>query len=81
MPKIRRQNLPPQLLDHLADRVRLRQVSADDLIALRDWLDSNPEVPVGDWYKTFENFSICGKGELIKTLLSKQQSPIGEDLS
>ena len=66
--------------DHLADRVRLRQISADDLIALRDWLDSNPEVPAEDWFKSFENFSICGKGELIKTLLSKKQTPIGQEL-
>jgi len=80
MPKIRRQDLPQQLMDHLADRVGLRQISSDDLIALRDWLDSNPEVPLGDWFKTFENFAICGKGELIKTLLSKTQSPIGEEL-
>jgi hypothetical protein len=34
-------------LDHLADRVRLRQIAANDLIALRDWLDTNPEVPAG----------------------------------
>ena len=80
MPKIRRENLPQQLMEHLADRVRLRQISAGDLIALRDWLDGNPEVPVGDWFRTFENFSICGKGELIKTLLSNQQSPIGEEI-
>ena len=80
MPKIRRQNLPQRLMDHLADRVRLRQISAADLIALRDWLDSNPEVPAGDWFKGFENFFICGRGELIKTLLSKQQSPIGEEM-
>ena len=67
-------------MDHLADRVRLRELSASDLIALRDWLDSDPQVPVGDWFKTFGNFSLCGKGELIKTLLSKQQSPLGEEL-
>ena len=28
MPRIRRQNLPPRLMDHLADRVRLRQICA-----------------------------------------------------
>ncbi len=67
-------------MDHLADRVRLRQISADDLISLRDWLDGNPEAPPSDWFKKFANFTICGKGELIKTLLSKQQSPIGEEL-
>lgn len=80
MPKVRRQNLPQRLMDHLLDRVSLRQVSADDLIALRDWLDSNPEVPAGNWFKTFDNFVICGKGELVKTVLSKDQSPIGEEL-
>ena len=80
MPKIRRRNLPPRLMEHLADRVRLREVAADDLIALRDWLDSSPEVPVGEWFKTFENFTVCGKGELISTLLSKQQSPFGEKI-
>ena len=81
MLKIKRQNLPQQLMDHLADRVRLRRISANDLITLRDWLDRNPEVPAGDWFKTFENFTICGKGELIKTLLAKQQSRIGQELS
>ncbi len=78
MPKIRRTNLPPQLLDHLADRTALREIGADDLIALRDWLDTNPEVPAGDWFKSFENFFLCGRGQLIKTLLSKRQSPLGE---
>ena len=80
MPQIRRQDLPQRLLDHLTDRVRLRQISADDLIALRDWLDTRPEVPAEDWFKTFDNFFICGKGELIKTLLSREQTPIGEKL-
>lgn len=81
MPKIKRHKLPPKLLDHLAERVRLREVSSDDLIALRDWLDTNPEVPAGDWFKSFANFFLCGRGDLIKTLLSKQQSPLGEKVS
>lgn len=67
-------------MDHLADRIRLRQISADELIALRDWLDTNPEVPTGDWFRTFENFFLCGKGELIKTMLSRQQSPLGKEV-
>src|SRR5947207_8588261 len=81
MPKIRRQNLPQRLMDHLVDRVRLRQISADDLIALRDWLDTNPEVPAQDWFKRFEKFSICGKGEMIKTLLTKSKLPSGRNFS
>ena len=68
-------------MEHLADRVRLREISAADLIALRDWLDSNPEVPISDWFRRFDNFVICGKGELIRTVLSKQQSPFGTEVS
>jgi ribosomal protein S18 acetylase RimI-like enzyme len=45
MPKIRRQNLPPALLDHLLDRIRSREISADQLGLFADWLDSEPEVP------------------------------------
>ena len=80
MPKVKRRNLPRKLLDHLADRVRLREISPDDIIALRNWLDANPEVPSHDWFKTFENFYLCGKGELIKTILTRRQSPMGEEL-
>ena len=80
MPKIRRQSLPQQLMEHLIDRVGLREISAEDLIALRNWLDSNPQVPVGPWFKRFDRFSLCGRGELIKTLLSRKQSPVGEQV-
>jgi len=80
MPRIRRQNLPPALLDHLQDRVRLREISGNDLIALRDWLDTNPQVPASDWFKTFPNFFVCGRAELIVTLLSKNQTPVGQEI-
>jgi hypothetical protein len=80
MPKIRRQNLPPQLFAHLADRVLLREISSDDLIKLRDWLDTNPEVPARDWFKRFDHFYVCGSGELIKTLLTEQQTPVGDEV-
>ncbi len=79
MPRIRRQNLPPTLLEHLQDRVRLRETSGDDL-SLRDWLDTNPEVPASDWFKTFHNFFVCGRGELIRTLLTKNQTPVGHEI-
>jgi len=49
MPKIRRQNLPPALLNHLLARIKDRQISADQLGQLADWLDSEPEVPEGRW--------------------------------
>ena len=80
MPKIRRRNVPQNLIEHLADRVRLREVSVSDLIVLRDWLDTNPKVPENDWFKAFKNFYLCGKGELVKTVLTKKQSVVGEEV-
>jgi hypothetical protein len=80
MPRVRRANLPPELLRHLADRVRQRGVSIDDLASLRRWLDGNPEVPSGDWFKRFDSFILCGQGELVKTALPQGRLPFGEEV-
>lgn len=47
MPQVRRQNLPPRLLDHLLDRIDDRNISAAELGLLANWLGTNPEVPEG----------------------------------
>jgi ribosomal protein S18 acetylase RimI-like enzyme len=51
MPEVRRQNLPPALLQHLLDRIQQREISASQLGLLATWLDQNPEVPPGRWFK------------------------------
>ena len=78
MPRIRRHNLPPRLLDHLLDRVSRRNISADQLGLLADWLTAEPEVPAGKWFKTFPGMTVCGEGELIKTFLQPGQIATGE---
>ena len=80
MPKIRRQNLPPALLHHLLDRIRSREISTEQLGALADWLDTEPEVPNGKWFKRFPAMIVCGEGELIKTFLTAGQAPIGNEV-
>ena len=80
MPKIRRRNLPPALLDHLLDRVRAREISPDQLGELAQWLDSEPEVPTGKWFKRFRGMIACGEGELMKTFLRVGQAASGEEL-
>lgn len=80
MPKIRRHNLSPALLNHLLDRIRLREISAEQLGLLADWLDAEPEVPEGKWFKRFPGMSVCGEGELVKTFLAANQIPIGTEL-
>jgi hypothetical protein len=63
MPKIQWTNLPPALRDHLFDRVREREISAEDLYRLKQWRESEPEAPDGLWYKDFGTFKVCGEGQ------------------
>jgi len=79
MPKIRRQNLPPALLNHLLDRIRSREISSDQLGELADWLDTQPDVPNGKWFKRFSGMTVCGEGELVKTFLTADQLPSGKE--
>lgn len=81
MPRIRRHHLPPFLLDHLLDRVRRRNVSADQLGLVANWLSTEPEVPGGPWFKKFPGLIVCGEGELIKTFLQPGQIATGKELS
>ena len=78
MPKVRRENIPPALFQHLLDRIQSRKISADQLAHLARWLDTEPEVPAGQWYKRFSGMTVCGEGELIKTFLLPGQHPKGK---
>jgi hypothetical protein len=75
MPRIDKwANLPPASRQHLIDRMRDRAVGIPDLNRLRLWIDTNPEVPEGDWYKDFGSFKICGIGSVPKTFLLRGQA-------
>lgn len=80
MPKIRREKLPERLLIHLLTRVRERSISHEQLILLSQWLDAEPEVPAGRWFKRFSGFTVCGEGELVKTFLLASQAPDGQEI-
>lgn len=80
MPKIERwDNIPQNVRNHLLDRMRDRSISVADLNQLRLWIESQPEVPEGHWYKDFGSFKICGRGSFPKTFLLRGQ-PKGEPL-
>ena len=81
MPKIRRQNLPPALLHHLLDRIRSREISADQLGLFAEWLDTEPKVPDEKWFKRFPAMTVYAQGDLVKTFLTAQQLPIGKEIS
>ena len=80
MPEIRRANLPPALLAHLLERIQQRQISAEQLGLLAAWLDTQPEVPSGRWFKCFPGMTVCGEGELVKTFLVAGQLPSGAEV-
>ena len=80
MPKIRRRDLPPALLDHLLERIRSREINADQLGALAEWLDTEPEVPNGKWFKRFSAMTVCREGELVKTFLTATQVATGKEI-
>lgn len=81
MPKIARwADLPPNVRQHLVDRMRDRSITISDLNQLRLWIESQPDVPEGDWYKDFGSFKICGEGGFPKTFLLKGQAAKGEPL-
>jgi hypothetical protein len=80
MPNIRRHKLPQPLLVHLLTRMRQRNISYEQLTLFARWLDTEPEVAEGKWFKRFPGFTICGEGELVKTFLVPGQAPEGREI-
>jgi hypothetical protein len=72
--------LPQAVRDHLADRMRDRNISIHDLNHLRIWMESKPDVPEGLWYKDFGSFKLCEEGKYPKTFLLAGQVAKGERL-
>ena len=80
MPRIRRKRIPDALMAHLIQRVREREISTSQLGLLARWLDTEPEVPEGRWFKRFPEMIVCGEGDLVKTFLIEGQIPTGTEI-
>ena len=80
MPRIQRERIPEALMAHLVKRVRQREISTAHLGLFARWLDADPEVPEGPWFKRFPEMIVCGEGALIKTFLRVGQVPAGEEV-
>lgn len=78
MPRVRRQDLPPALFQHLLERIHGRKIAARQLELLATWLDTEPDVPDGEWYKRFSGMTVCGEGALIKAFLLPGQAAKGK---
>ena len=77
MPRVRRKDVPPALFQPLLERIQERHIDARQLELLAAWLDREPEVPEGPWYRAFPGMTVCGEGELVKTFLLPGQAAKG----
>lgn len=67
-------------MGHLVQRYRDGRISVSDFEELKEWLESEPEVPAGMWYKRFAKFTLAGESELPKTFLTPEMHPKGEEV-
>ena len=81
MPRIQRERIPDALMAHLVRRIRDREISTEQLGLFARWLDTDPEVPEGQWFKPFPELIVCGESTLIKTFLRAGQVPMGEEVN
>jgi hypothetical protein len=79
MPKI---ELPPPkgALDHLVKRYREGRISSSDFLELKHWLESDPDVPEGKWYKRFKSGILAGDGKRVSTFLEPGMTVKGEEI-
>lgn len=81
MPKLKSwREFPAHVRDHLIQRMQDREITAEDLNRLRLWTETNPEVPIDEWYKDLGSFKICGRGARPTTFLLPSQAAKGKKL-
>ena len=76
-----KRRIPDALMAHLVRRIRDREISTAQLGLFSRWLDTDPEVPRGQWFKRFPELIVCGEGALVKTFLRPGQVPAGEEVT
>ncbi len=72
---------PPRgVLAHLTQRFRDGRIGASDFLELKHWLETDPDVPPGKWYKRFKTFTLAGEGEMPLTILTTGMAVQGEEV-
>src|SRR5437763_1791734 len=57
---------------------RTRTIDAKDMTALLLWINTDPDLPAGQWCKDFGTFKLVGEGAIPKTFLTRYQACTGE---
>lgn len=60
--------------------MKQREISMEALQQVLRWIESNPTVPMGDWFKRFPGVTVCGRDSLVRTLLTRQQTAVGAEV-
>jgi hypothetical protein len=71
---------PKGVKRHLAERLLDRKITAADLSKLQAWVESQPDVPEGCWFRDFGSFKIVGEGPNPLSFLSADQIPYGVEI-
>lgn len=79
MPKIKKP--PPKgVLDRLVKRFREGRISSSDFLELKPWLESDPDVPEGKWFKRFKTGCLAGYGQEPSTFLAPGMAVGGDEV-
>ena len=73
-------DFPVGIKRHLAERLLDRKITSDDLNKLRVWVESDPDLPGGRWFRDFGSFKIVGEGPYPLSFLDSEQIPYGEEI-
>ena len=80
MPPLQRTDIPEAIPRHLLKRIRERDIPVRALGDLANWIATSPEVPDGQWFKRFRDYTLCGEDRLAKTILKPNQTAIGTEI-
>jgi AbrB family looped-hinge helix DNA binding protein len=76
MPKIQWTGLPAALRDHLFDRLRERNITAEDLYQLKAWRESDPDAPDGLVGLQFLSKPVTIDGRRVRQYLTRMKTTV-----
>jgi hypothetical protein len=69
--------LPAEVRRHLDGRLSDRGITEGDLYKMAFWLEGQPDVPEEEWFRDFGTFKLAGRGPLVLTFLTADQTGYG----
>ena len=80
MPKVDRLKAPDGAQNHIVARLIERGLEEAAHTELIPWLNTDPTVPDGPWFKRLPSMTVCGRGSVMVTVLEPTMAPFGTEL-